>query len=259
MNIQNSAFRPLFGHYFLELQRFLASLISFKNNEDGEPSRPTVLMGTPSAAFRKIITPQSGGGNSQQRISGIVNLPVINFIASDYRRVYAQENPYAKYYNKINIVNTFGKPSNIAMYSPQSWDISIQISMWTDTLKERDDMMSKLLTSFRHELNLPFYPDPINFPKDKLWMTFRMDESFMDETIMDDLQEKESRRFIKTSFNTICNTILPYDSNYVPLVEWIQILSKTKAPAYASQLARYTWRIEKVDNEEIVLFSHENL
>jgi hypothetical protein len=256
MNKQNSAFRPLFGHYFLELQRFLASLIGFKNNENGEPIRPVVLMGTPSAAFRNIITPQSNSNYvSERSFAGITNLPLINFIATDYRRQYAQENPYARLYTR----NIDSKKTALATYSPQSWDISIQISIWTDTFKERDDMMSKLVTSFRHELNLPFYPDPINFPNDTLWMTFRMDESFIDETIQDDLQEKESRRFIKSSFNVICNTILPYDSNYVPLLEWIQLISAAKIPAYAKNLQRFTWRVKEVEGEEIVIFSNENL
>ena len=105
MNKQNSAFRPLFGHYFLELQRFLASLIGFKNNENGEPIRPVVLMGTPSAAFRNIITPQSNSNYvSERSFVGITNFKRYKLLFEDKPLVSGLNKSY--FFKLVRNINT---------------------------------------------------------------------------------------------------------------------------------------------------------
>lgn len=245
-------YRPLFGHYFLELQKFFASFSSSKVDQNGNQVKPIVIMGTPTATFRKITSPGTNiSSTNPSSYNGMVNLPVINFTVSDFRRVFAQENPYVRY--KINNYNTnnFGKKEVLIGYSPQTWDLTFQVSVWTDTLKERDDLMSKILTCFRPDINLKHYPDPIGYPNEVLWMNFKMDESFTDETNNEDLQEKETKKIIRSSFGLICSAILPYDSQYVPIIERIEILQKIES----KDDRKYVWSIETIDDEEIIIFS----
>jgi hypothetical protein len=245
-------YRPLFGHYFLELQKFFASFNSSKVDQNGNQIKPIVIMGTPTATFRKITSPNTNiSSTNPSSYNGVVNLPVINFIVSDFRRVFAQENPYARYSMPSYNTNNFGTKEVMVGYSPQTWDLTFQVSVWTDTLKERDDLMSKIMTSFRPDLNLKHYPDPIGYPKQVLWMTFKIDESFTDETNNDDLQEKETKKLIRSSFGLICSAILPYDSEYIPLIEQIEILQKVQH----NNDRRYVWNVENVDDEEIIIFS----
>lgn len=245
-------FRPLFGHYFLELQKFFASFTSSKVDQYGNQVKPIVLMGTPQAAFRRITSSgTNASATNRPSYNGAVNLPVINFVATDFRRVFAQENPYVRYNTRQYGANNFGTKEVVVAYSPQTWDITFQVSIWTDTYKERDDLMSKVLTCFRPDLNLKHYPDPVNYPNNVLWMTFKVDETFTDETNYEDLQEKETKKLIRSSFSLICSAVLPYDSHYVPTVQYIELLQKV----HGENDQRYTWRVEKVGNEEVVIFS----
>ena len=223
MNEQRAySYRPLFGHVFLEVQRFFATLRSSRPREDGEPEPPIVVMGTPQAAFRKIYTPQSNSSENTVSINGQPNLPLINFIAIDFRRVYAQENPYARSTNRQFIENTWGQERTVVNYSAQSWIINFQVSLWTDTYKQRDDLMSKILTAFRHELFIKAFPDP-NIVDDFYWIELRMDDTFTDDTNLEDLGEKDSRKLIRTSFLMTCQTALPYDSTEYSIVKSIEV------------------------------------
>lgn len=245
-------YRPLFGHYFLELQKFFASLSSSKVDQYGNQVKPIVLLGTPSATFRRITAPgTNASATNRPSYNGAVNLPVINFVATDFRRVFAQENPYARYNTYSRSTNNFGVKETVVGYSPQTWDITFQVSVWTDTYKERDDLVSKVMVCFRPDLNLKHYPDPVGFPNVYHWMTFKVEESFTDETNYEDLQEKETKKLTRSSFTLTCSAILPYDSTYVPTVEYVELLQKV----HSERDTKYTWRVERVGNEEVVIFS----
>lgn len=245
-------YRPLFGHYFLELQKFFALLTISGVDQNNNQIKPIVLMGTPQAAFRKINTPNTNiSGSNPSMINSSANLPALNFIAVDFRRNYGMENPYARLIEHTPRVDNFGRETILETYSSQSWEITYQVSVWTDSYKQRDDIMSKILIMFRHDLTIPYFPDPVNYPHNKLWMELRMEESFNDDTNLEDLQEKESRKVIRTSFSINARTILPYDSNYVSTILRIQIENEILA-----KQGRYlTFSLETIDGEEVIILS----
>lgn len=245
-------YRPLFGHYFLELQKFFALFTISGIDQNNNQIKPIVMMGTPQAAFRKINTPLSNiSPTNPSIINNSSNLPAINFIAVDFRRVYGMENPYARISTDIIKKSALGREYVLETYSPQSWEITYQVSVWTDSYKQRDDIMSKILTMFYHDLTIPYYPDPVNYPQSRLWMELRMDESFSDDTNLEDLQEKESRKFIRTTFSLNARTILIYDSDFVPTILRIQIENEL----LAKQGKRLTFSLETINGEEVVVLS----
>jgi hypothetical protein len=190
--------------------------------DDGEPEPPVVIMGSPQAAFRKIYPPQSNTTVEEAVVNGQPNLPLINFIAIDFRRVYSQENPYARMNSRAITQNVWSQDRTVVWYSPQTWTINFQVSVWTDTYKQRDDLMSKILTSFRHELCLKAFPDPDKLD-DFYWIELRMDDTFTDDTNLEDLGEKDSRKLIRTSFTMACTTALPYDATEFSLIKSIEV------------------------------------
>ena len=161
------------------------------------------------------------------------------------------ENPYARMTGSVRTSDYLGREKILETYSPQSWEITYQVSIWTDSYKQRDDIMSKILIMFRHDLTIPYYPDPVNDPNKVLWMELRMDESFNDDTNLEDLQEKESRKFIRTSFTVNSRAILLYDSNFVSTILRIEIENEL----LAKQGKKITFSLETVNGEEIVILS----
>jgi hypothetical protein len=245
-------YRPLFGHYFLELQKFFALFTISGVDQNDNQIKPIVMMGSPQAAFRRINTPMSNASNTNPSlINSSANLPAINFIAVDFRRVYGMENPYVRYSSGVISKDIFGRERIEIGYSSQSWEIVYQVSVWTDSYKQRDDIMSKILTMFRHDLTLPYYPDPVNYPNIKLWMEFRMDESFSDDTNLEDLQEKESRKFIRSSFTLNSRAILPYDLEIMPTVLRIEIENEL----LFKQNKKITFSLEVINGEEVIILS----
>lgn len=218
------AYRPLFGGVFLTIQKFFTSFIGARPNINGEASSIVTLMGTPQAAFRLIssanqnITPTNPGS-----VNGQANLPLINFIAIDFRRVFGMENPYARVSFKDSIINSNGIQKINTGYSPQVWTINFQCSLWTNGYKERDDLMSKILTTFRHEVGLKWYYNELINPNDFIWVVLRMEENFTDDTNIEDLPEKDSRKLIRTSFTFSCQTALPYNTEEYSTIKTIQV------------------------------------
>jgi len=245
-------YRPLFGHYFLELQKFFALLTISGVDQNDNQIKPIVLMGTPQAAFRKINTSNSNvSGSNPSMINSSANLPALNFIAVDFRRNYGMENPYARMTQYTRQTDNFGRETVLETYSPQSWEITYQVSVWTDSYKQRDDIMSKILIMFRHDLTIPYYPDPINYPNNKLWMELRMDDSFSDDTNVEDLTDKESRKIIRSTFSVNARTILAYDSNFISTILRIQI----ENDILATQGKNLTFSLETIDGEEVIVLS----
>jgi hypothetical protein len=245
-------YRPLFGHYFLELQKFFATFTVSGVDQNQNQIKPIVLMGSPQAAFRKINTPISNAsGSNPSMINSSANLPTINFIAMDFRRNYSMENPYVRYRASNLYKDNFGREKINVGYSSQSWEITYQVSVWTDSYKQRDDIMSKIFVMFRTDLTLPYYPDPVNYPKMRNWMEFRMDDNFSDDTNVEDLQEKESRKIVRSTFTINSRAILPYDLETIPTVLRIEIENKI----LDTQGSKLIFSLQNIDGEEVIILS----
>jgi hypothetical protein len=222
----NYTYRPLFGHVFLTIQKFFTTFRGARPNYDGEESPIIVLMGTPSAAFRVINNPNSNiGSGNPGSFNGQANLPLLNFIAIDFRRIFGMENPYARITNhRSRSTSSLDGRERIEVFpSPQTWTINFQCSLWTNGYKERDDLISKILTTFRHEVGLKWYHDPVDDPGSFVWVILRMDESFTDDTNMEELAEKDSRKLVRTSFTFNCMISLPYDISEYTTIKKIQV------------------------------------
>jgi hypothetical protein len=255
VNVSGQSYSPLFGHYFLTLQKFLASIKTTKRNENGEfiEMTPTVIMGSPQAAYRRIFSIDSGVSESNPRsINKQPNLPTINFIAMDFRRIFSQENPYAR----VSYGLTLDKKANFIDTALQTWEISYQVSVWTESYRSRDDLISRIFTSFRGgEIGLKYYPNLLEDPNNFFWFTYRIDEMFQDETQMEELPEKDSRKLIKTTFIIKGESHLSYETSVVPTILDIEILNKEME--VLNKVERYS--LEEIGGEEVVVLNNTHI
>lgn len=224
-----NGFSFLFGSYLINISEFFKTFSSFKVqdiNEKGnisyEPLR--VIYGTPTAAFRKIQLKQ------ENKVS---DLPIFNFWCADFERLVSRENPFCRANLKGKFIKEGKSPYNQnttyvgVTNDPQSWDLSLQCSLWTSTYKTRDDFMAKILMSFKGgTLYLPWLPDPLD-TDDVYWQEVRMDMNFSDETEVEGLDEKDPRAIIRTTFNLKTTVTLPYFIFWIPAIKSIQINDET--------------------------------
>lgn len=252
----NYSYRPLFGHAFLTIQRFFTTFRGAKKNINDEDSSIICLMGTPQAAFRVISSAdQNITSKNPGSFNGQANLPLINFVALDFRRVFGMENPYARITNhRTRSVSSIDGRERIETYpSPQTWVINFQCSLWTNGYKERDDLMSKILTTFRHEVGLKWYHDPVDDPGSWTWIILRMDESFTDDTNIEELSEKDSRKLVRTSWTMNCQLSLPYDIDSYTTIKSIQISELNAEENKLNSNLRWDC-IEDNNNEHLIVF-----
>lgn len=248
-------FSPMFGNYFLELQKFLASFRTFKKDSSTgnyNEISPVVIMGTPTAAYRAIFPAQSNvDENNPKQKNGQVNLPVINFIAQDFRRIFAQENPYARATNGRRSSATAIETVEV-FRAPQQWEITYQVSIWTEGYKQRDDLLSRIFTTFRGgDVGLIFYPDKSAYPDLFIPFEYRIDEQVNDETNLEELQEKEGRKFVRTSFVIRGKSQLHYDTLDVPLIKSIEVANEE----WRSRGEVLRFDISVVDGEEVIILN----
>lgn len=253
-NISGLSYSPLFGHYFLTLQRFLGSIKSTKRNEFGEfeMQTPIVIMGSPQAAYRRIYSLDSGiSENTPKQINKQPNLPAINFIAMDFRRIFSQENPYVRInsgYDSVYKINSIDS-------ALQTWEISYQVSVWTESFRSRDDLMSRIFTSFRGgEIGLRYYPDESKNPNEFYWFVYRIDEMFQDETSMEELPDKDSRKLVKTTFVIKGDSHVSYETSKTSSILDIEILNKDMEAR--GEVARYS--LEDIDGEEVIILKNNS-
>lgn len=254
VNVSGSSYSPLFGHYFLTLQRFLASIKTAKRNEAGEfeMTTPIVIMGSPQAAYRRIYSLDSGiSADTPKSINKQPNLPTINFIAMDFRRIFGQENPYVRINSRYDSENKINE-INQAL---QTWEISYQVSVWTESFRSRDDLLSRIFTSFKGgEIGLRYYPNLIDDPQNFYWFTYRVDEMFQDETSVEELPDKDSRKIIKSSFIIKGDAHLSYETSYTPAILDIEILNKEMETR--GEVTRYA--NETIDGEEVIVLKPQS-
>lgn len=249
MPATNNSFSELFSDYFLAISKYMADFSTFREerNSNGAttyfPEIMRVLYGTPSSAYRRIfnIPTQSSGtpdrpANSPT-VNSRVNMPMFNFFATNFRREFARENPFVRLTGtKDNVFRDDVNKENIAFNAPQIYNISLQCTLWTSTYKMRDDLMSKILRSFRsRELYLITQGDSNRFPNEGHWIEIQMDENIQDDTEIEQLTEKETRDIIRTSMLwTITNAILPYEAEITKYVEKIQFNTYTKGREFST-------------------------
>jgi hypothetical protein len=111
--------------------------------------------------------------------------------------------------------------------------------------------MSKILTTFRHEVGLKWYYNELINPNDFIWVVLRMEENFTDDTNIEDLPEKDSRKLIRTSFTFSCQTALPYDSNDRTTIKTIQVNDLNEIESRLNSPLR--WDVLSDAGEELII------
>jgi hypothetical protein len=203
----------LFGIYIIELGRFFKGIFNnFQLTPDHDPQSAQVYFGAPRAAFRYYM----------EAFNGMIKLPMINYNISNAERKPDQE----KIVYLSARSNDLSNPSSMGsiMRFPSIYEITYQVDIWTNNLRERDFMMHKLINKMPMGGNawLTYYPDKINYPDVYLPMSHRLDLTFKDETELDNLDIKESRDRIRTSCSIVCTrAFVPYDVYSVPMVAWV--------------------------------------
>lgn len=220
-----TGFSFLFGSYLLNIADFFKRFKSFKIQEYDEHNNPVyeplrVLYGTPAAAYRNI---------NFKYTNKTSDLPVLNFWCADYERLVSRENPFCRVALRGKWKKEGKNPYNgNTVYvgvtnDPQSWDLTFQCSLWTSSLKTRDDLVSKIWMCFKGgTMYIPWNPDPLD-ADEVFWQECRMDISFSDETEVESLDEKDPRNLIRTSFTFKSTVTLPYFIFWIPAIKSIQI------------------------------------
>lgn len=229
---QNNSFQYLFSQQFIALGKFFSDFTSFRTETSTigstteVPEILRVLYGTPSAAFRRIfnVDPTNVVAN-QATVNSKPNLPVLNFFCASFKRIYAQENSFVRLSGTAdNIYKDYhGQKVNAAGRAAQHWQCTLQCSLWTNSYKTRDDMISKIVLSFPgSELYLSYQPNASEFPNEALWIPVRMEEDIEDVTEIEGFSEKETRDIIRTNFTLTMQCVLAYETKLPPYIENIQ-------------------------------------
>lgn len=248
----------LFGQYFIELSKFFSQFETYNevavNPLTPTPSLPTNLrppggrpIGPPGSSAAAIVNPVSPQFQTvpknlnvyygvpsaaykriMKMVNGMPDLPILSFWCADARQKMEMQNPFVRLADKSHI-DTSGSTWTVPVtYAPMHWDLTYQISLWTSTYEQRDDLMSKILRKFQgRETAIRYYDDPDD-PHRFLWMRIVIDETFTDETELEGAPEKDTRDIIRTSFNITGNAVLPYHETQVPLIRTIQVDFKIK-------------------------------
>lgn len=225
----------LFGNYIVEIAKlFKYRFINFQTTTAADVTPLNVYYGTPRAAFRYFL----------KKFNGVMILPVANFFGVDYRRRFDKEcaNPHLtmsdkRSYDPIDGTVTVTKP-------PMHFDITYQFSIYNNTMRERDRMIHGIMQIFpRGGCSLRWFPDKEDFPWIFLFMPLRIEESFIDETEIEGLEQKETRDIIKTNFNLISSAVLPYDVFRVPAVHHV-LVSEYVEEDYREGLVRINLQLE---------------
>ena len=220
-------FNFLFGDYFIELSRFLASfsttVISYESKTEYKfTTFPMIVMlGSPTAAYRRLnnITNNTLNGKSENKMQ---KFPLINFIPTSFDRVVGMEVPYARRLTRLNKDNTR------IDRDIQRWNITYQTSLWTASYRMRDDILSKIFRAFpAGEMALRHYPDPAN-QKYFFNMEFKLEGSFNDSTDMETLDPKEVRDIVRTDFTITGPAVLPYENSEINNIKYIDLIFQNR-------------------------------
>jgi len=245
----NSIYSFLFADYFLALSKFFAQIETYKmkyypDTGETKPERPTVLYGQPSAAYRKIIA-DLGNLNGQSR------LPVISFVALQFDRVKARQNPYAIYKNNL-IKNEWDDTKVALSWAPQVYKVTYNFSIWTNNNKSRDDLISRIVRYFNPTLTLKHFPDPANHPNHFIYMPFEIEDSINDSTELEQLEEKDTRDLIRTDLILIGESVVPLETSFHNDIRSIGVDVITDKLKTGIPDGQYRWDIVDQDGDYLL-------
>jgi len=201
----------LFGNYVIELGRYFKNTFkNFQIQPNDTPITAQVFFGAPRAAFRYYM----------EQFNGLIKLPMINYNIANAERKVEYEKPV--YIHAPQSFNPATGTMNIMRF-PSIYEVTYQVDIWNNNLRERDMMMHRIINSFpMGDAWLIHYPDKVNYPDTWLPMPHRLDLTFKDETELDNLDIKETRDRIRTSFTITCTRVfVPYMVYEVPAISWI--------------------------------------
>ena len=221
----------LFVHYFREIKKFFKGFSDYKGNQI------QVYFGTPQSAFRD---------NASK--NGKTILPMLNFHAVSWNRKPEREpvNTFFTMHERTD--RTTGK--TFVGRAPMVFEVNYQVSLWTNTYNERDDLMYKFYTQFiRGELSLLVPVEEAGI-QDFLFMPLKIQDDFSDDTELEAGDPKETRDVIRTSFNMIGESLVPYELCEYDVVK--EILIKNADPV------NDTWEDMRatINNDDEITYSN---
>ena len=247
-NSTNSNFNFLFGDYFIELSRFLATFNTTVILQEGKDQYKyltypmIVMLGSPTAAYRRLenISNNTDKGKNENKMQ---KFPLINFIPISFDRALGMEVPYAKRFTRVN--NNYTRIDK----DIQRWNLTYQISLWTASYRMRDDILSKIFRAFpAGEMALRHYPDPTNQTY-FFNMEFRLEGGFNDSTDLESLDIKEVRDIVRTDFTIMGPAVLPYENHNINNIKYIDL-----AFSVTEQIDQFAYHFE-FDNEGNMIYS----
>ena len=244
----NNIFSFMFADYFLALAHFLSTIETFKKRynpvtQTYEQEKPIVMYGQPSAAYRKIQA-------DKNNINGKTKLPVISFVALQFDRIKARQNPYAIYKNNY-LKNEWDENAIALSWAPQVYKITYNFSVWTNNNKSRDDLLSRIVRYFNPTLTLKFFPDPVNNPHHFIYMPFEIEDQLSDATDLEQIEEKDTRDLVRTDFILTGESVLPLETSFHKDIRsiGIELIESKASNAYSEKIQ---WDISEVDGEYIL-------
>lgn len=215
----NNAYSFMFADYFLALSKWFKTIPTYRQDYDPKTQTyfqeyPRVIYGQPSAVFRKIA-------DTKETVNGRTKLPVISFFALSYRRVKERQNPYARYTSELK--DEYNPEAVGESRAAQVYEINYNVSVWTANNKSRDDLISRIIRNFNTTLTLTYYPDPVHYPNDYIWMPFKLEDDINDASEFEMLDEKDTRDLIRTDFIIMGEALLPLETKFYAPIKSIAV------------------------------------
>lgn len=176
---------------------------------------PNTLAGNPQALPKPVkaqvvfATPRSAFINST-KTNGITNLPMINYhmMNADRDSSLAYEPINSYMVDKSSYDPTDG--TRIVMPYPSRYSLNYNISIWANSYRELESMIHALIQSFtRGETHLRWYPNKTTNPDDFLLMRLTWDGMWSDDTDIESLEPKDTRKFVKATMTMIMTALIP--------------------------------------------------
>jgi hypothetical protein len=215
----NNAYSFMFADYFLALSKWFKAIPTYRQDYDPKTESyyqeyPRVIYGQPSAVFRKM-------SDTKESLNGRIKLPVISFFALSYRRIKERQNPYARYTSQLK--DEYDPEAVGESRAAQVYEINYNVSVWTANNKSRDDLVSRIIRNFNTTLTLSYYPDPVRYPNDFIWMPFKLEDDINDASEFEMLDEKDTRDIIRTDFIISGEALLPLETKFYAPIKSIAV------------------------------------
>lgn len=241
----------LFADYFIELANHWSRLGTFRYKKSPEVEKEkemlTVIYGQPNSAYRRLFQPDN--------INSQIYLPVLNFYMSDARRIRERQNPYASWTQYDGVDGAYRHRAG------QVYELTYTCSLWTDSNKVRDDILSQIIRDFNTSLNLRHFPN--DDERDYVWFSWSMPENFSDTTDLELIPEKSTVKFRRMDFTLTGESVVPLESKWSKAIKNIQV--DTKVLDYLDVETKNQFKVELLptatpENPEFVITnSYENI